>query len=76
MASLASAFLAAGAQSVVACLWKVPDAETREFMKLFYANLHEQHDVAEALTITQRILKKSYLPRVWAAFTVAGSWGK
>ena len=70
------AFLAAGAHSVVATLWRVADAPTAEFMKLFYRDLSRGTSKAESL----RQAKLRFLglkppfahPRYWAAFVLSG----
>jgi CHAT domain-containing protein len=50
---LAHAFLVAGAQVVLATLWKVPDRPTQQLMATFYAALGQDADVAQALRIAQ-----------------------
>jgi len=70
------AFLVAGAHSVVATLWRVADAPTAEFMKLFYRDLSRGTSKVESL----RQAKLRFLgldppfahPRYWAAFVLSG----
>ena len=70
------AFLVAGAHSVVAALWRVADAPTAEFMKVFYKELSRGVGKAESL----RLAKLRFLglkppfahPRYWAAFVLSG----
>jgi len=70
------AFLAAGAHSVVATLWRVADGPTAEFMKVFYRDLSRGVSKAESL----RQAKVRFLglkppfahPRYWAAFVLSG----
>ena len=71
------ALLAAGSQSVVTTLWRVPDQPTADFMKQFYFFLLRKHKPrAEAL----RLAKLEFLhsetalnhPRYWAAFVLNG----
>jgi CHAT domain-containing protein len=52
-ASLLAAFLRAGANTVVASLWKVPDEATRDLMIRFYDLLDTGQGPSEALRITQ-----------------------
>ena len=71
------AFLAAGARSVLATLWPIKDAATKEFMKKFYEELCQETPVCEALRRTMDIFqkhkKKHYRSvAVWAPFTVYG----
>ncbi|WAC49780.1 CHAT domain-containing tetratricopeptide repeat protein [Asticcacaulis sp. SL142] len=67
-ASLASGFLQAGVQAVIASLWPVGNAETSTFMAQFYQVL-DDFPTAEALHITQMRMRKSGLPvRDWAGW--------
>ena len=76
--SLTRAFQFAGARSVLASLWRVPDQSTADLMVGFYAHLKEGHDKVEALQLVQRDLnrsgKKAAHPFRWAAFAVFGDW--
>jgi CHAT domain-containing protein len=71
---LYQAFLAAGARSVVASLWSVPDSPTAELMTIFYHNWRERklnkvQALRQAMLMTMR---KHRNPRDWAAFTLMG----
>lgn len=75
--SLARAFMNAGAQSVLMSLWAVSDQSTADLMNLFYKNLSEGMDKAQAL----RQAKLQYLakadrpaanPYYWASFVLIG----
>jgi hypothetical protein len=44
MLGLSHAFLYAGAQRVVASLWKVEDSATAKLMEYFYRGLYKQRD--------------------------------
>jgi CHAT domain-containing protein len=70
--SLAQAFLIAGAQTVVATLWRVDDAESVELAKTFYRQLRSGATPADALARAQRnaIGQSGYS---WAAYTVSGT---
>lgn len=79
VAGLRQAFLIAGAESVLASLWQVPDLETADFMSRFYANLASDRDCARALQRAQlEVLKRrrkafgAANPAVWAGFHVTG----
>ncbi len=59
-------------------LWKVPDDQTCELMRLFYQNLVDHHmGRADALREAQKTLAKSYpdKPFFWAAFICQGDPG-
>lgn len=53
-------------------LWEVPDAETAEFMNLFYGNWLSGMKVREAFNQTQRTMSTKYkaAPEKWAAFVL------
>jgi len=71
------ALLAAGSQSALTTLWRVPDQPTAEFMQHFYFFLLKQHkSKAEALRLTKLEFLRSGTelshPRFWAAFVLNG----
>ncbi len=72
------AFMYAGAQSVVASLWRVDDYATSELMQRFYqARLKEGLPPAKALQKAQiSMIKEKALnnPFHWSAFTLQGEW--
>jgi CHAT domain-containing protein/TPR repeat protein/HEAT repeat protein len=71
--SLANGFLFAGARSVVASLWRVPDEDTRMLMEDLYRQLATGHSTADALAMAQRqALARGRPAAAWAAFTVNG----
>lgn len=72
---LPHSFLRAGAQAVVASLWKVDDDATAIFMQEFYSNLWQRDmGVAEAIQAAQKTLSADgYPPSVWGAWAVFGS---
>ncbi|MCA9038275.1 MAG: CHAT domain-containing protein, partial [Planctomycetaceae bacterium] len=78
-ASLAQAFLSAGAGCVLASLWNVADDETAELTTTFLSNLNATNNTAKALREAQLsripVLEERYgfAPAwYWAAFTVTG----
>ncbi len=71
--SLSRAFMYAGAETVIASHWKVPDASTAELMQELYRALPE-HGPAGALAVAQRKMRKQKrAPRDWAGFYLMGS---
>lgn len=76
--SLTRAFLYAGAARVVASLWEVPDASTRELMALFYqAMIQNRLSPAAALRRAQLAMARNPQyrdPYYWAGFTLHGEW--
>jgi CHAT domain-containing protein len=72
---MTNAFLAAGASSVVASLWRVDDRATERFMRVFYEGLAGGATVSGALSGAQRALvadPATSAPFYWAGFVVAG----
>ncbi len=69
---LQRAFKMAGVQNLVMSLWKVPDAETAEFMQLFYKNLFAKQTISNAFYNTQKVMKDKYRaePYKWAAWVL------
>ena len=72
---LTRAFLSAGGRNVLASLWEVNDASTRELMVRFYRHLLESGG-PEALAKAQQELRRSdpryRHPYYWAAFVMSG----
>lgn len=73
-ATLAHAFLLAGAQNVISTLWPVEDEGAAAFAELFYRGLAESSP-AEALAGAQRqmiISERHAAPYYWAAYQLSG----
>lgn len=72
---MARAFLGAGSESVLASLWAVNDASTRDLMVRFYRNLRH-FDGPEALARAQREIRRMNSrygePYYWAPFVLVG----
>lgn len=75
---LTRGFMYAGANRVIASLWKVDDEATAELMTIFYRNLlQKQMTPARALSAAQIELQKQprwRSPYYWGAFTLQGEW--
>lgn len=65
---LQRAFKMAGARNMILSLWKVPDAETAEMMKIFYQHYVDGNTIREAFHRAQEEMRKKYKPYYWAAF--------
>jgi tetratricopeptide (TPR) repeat protein len=76
MQAFSRAFLAAGARSTVASLWRVPDDASAAFMKQFYYFLAQGLAKSQALRSAKLELLRSRSvmaqPRYWAAFILTG----
>ncbi|HYC92743.1 MAG TPA: CHAT domain-containing protein [Thermoanaerobaculia bacterium] len=73
--SVASAFLAAGAPSVVATLWPIDDDPAAEFFPRLHRYLADGFSPAEAVRATQLewIRRRDAPPGLWAAVQIIGS---
>lgn len=72
----ASAFLNAGAPTVLATLWNVDDNATARLMSLFYSNMTTMEKI-DALRAAQLELAKdpnTVHPYFWAPFALIGDW--
>jgi CHAT domain-containing protein/tetratricopeptide (TPR) repeat protein len=81
VASLRQAFHLAGARSVAATLWKIPDEETAELMEQFWTGMADRLGKADALQAAQvRMIQKrrdevgAAHPLFWAAFSLSGDF--
>ena len=76
VATLARAFLFAGAKTVVATLWSVDDEFSVTLMKRFYRNLAAGQDKAAALRNAKRAILTEFgektVPYYWAGFSLIG----
>jgi CHAT domain-containing protein len=79
VSSLAGAFLASGAKSVVASLWSAEDTYARTVMERFYIHLAAGEDKARALRDAKLdSLRQSGMqtpPYYWAPFVLLGDGG-
>jgi CHAT domain-containing protein len=77
---LSRAFFVAGAPTVVASLWSVPDAPTEQLMRYFYSYLKDpKTNKALALAKAQRKMIEELdndNPAMWAAFVLSGDGGE
>jgi CHAT domain-containing protein len=73
VANIVNSFIEAGAQSVVATLWKLEDRATSQLMISFYGHLARGDGKAEALRKAQlEILNSENAPYFWAGFELDG----
>lgn len=77
-ATLARAFMYAGARDVVATLWRIDDDAAAEFARRFHAAFREASP-ADAVAAAQRWMvghPRYSAPRYWAAYTASGRTAK
>jgi CHAT domain-containing protein len=73
IANLSTAFLQAGAQTVVSSLWAVADRAASEFMDQFYLHVASNESKAEALRNAElNMLTSGLPPYYWASFEIMG----
>lgn len=75
--SLATAFRVAGADTILASLWKAHDEATKIIMQSFYENIKSGLGKAEALRLAELKVKsnpKYGHPLFWALFSLIGDW--
>jgi CHAT domain-containing protein/Tfp pilus assembly protein PilF len=74
LVTLAAAFSQAGSQSIVASLWKVSDAATRDFMIAFHRSLGTMGRAAALREAELAVLKQpaTMHPYYWAPFVLIG----
>ena len=73
---IARAFVAAGAPTLLASLWKVDDEATRVLMRRFYGRLVSGDGAGDAASALREamvsMLREGYSVLKWAAFVVYG----
>jgi CHAT domain-containing protein len=75
-ATLARAFLYAGAGSVVATLWRVDDEAAAALAERFYPRLDAGPSMALAMAQRELLADRRYrAPFYWAGYTLAGDGG-
>jgi CHAT domain-containing protein len=72
--TLATTFLSAGARSVLATRWPVPDRAAAQFVTAFVAAARPGVPLADALAAAQRARRQAgERSAVWGAFTLVGA---
>ena len=69
---IARSFLGAGARSVLVTLWRIPDEQTKVFMKAFYDKVIQGVSVCVALQEIMVELKGKFSFTAWAPFQIVG----
>lgn len=67
---LQRSFKMAGVKNIIMSLWKVPDVETAEFMKIFYQKMFDGGTIDNSFYATQAAMRKKYESNSykWAAW--------
>jgi CHAT domain-containing protein len=78
---LRRAFTCAGAQSILMSLFDVPDAETRELMRMFYEGFRVNSNEVKSINDAQRTMMNGRRgkfggahPYFWASFMICGNY--
>ncbi len=74
---LARAFHVAGARTLIASQWEIPDRATAQLMTHFYERLAEGQSTVDALFHAQQTLAadpRFAHPYNWASFQIRGDW--
>jgi CHAT domain-containing protein len=73
--SLAAAFSLGGSSSVLASLWRIDDAATRDFMVAFHRALHSGGRVTAVQAAQLALLRNAATahPYYWAGFVLIGA---
>lgn len=75
MLGLVRGFLIGGANRVLASLWVVDDAITRQWMSVFYRSLRSGSGASQAVRAAQGAIRSQFPhPFYWAAFALFGGW--
>ena len=72
---LSTAFMVGGVSTVIATLWKVDDATTRELMRRFYRGIARGDSPAAALQLAKQAVREDQHtrhPYYWAGFALIG----
>ncbi|MBI1859075.1 MAG: CHAT domain-containing protein [Candidatus Melainabacteria bacterium] len=75
--SLATAFRVAGANTILASLWKAHDEATKILMENFYKNIKSGMSKADALRVASLKVKQNPKyghPLFWSLFSLIGDW--
>lgn len=71
---LSRALITVGTPSVLVSLWSVPDAPTAQLMTVFYQQIQQNQDKAQALRQAMlETMKTNHDPKDWTAFTLIGT---
>ena len=77
IATLARAFLVAGANAVISTLWSVDDTASVFLMKRFYQHLGGGQSPSDSLALAKRDMLRQFgdgaNPYYWAAYTFEGA---
>ncbi len=79
VAGIRQAFQLAGAESIAATLWQIPDEESAQLVEAFFQKLADGNERANSLQLAQmeaiRVLREKRSaahPYYWAAYTITG----